>query len=73
MSSDIENMRRKIVNSITVKIKNNYGVEHIYPVCFKAVSFAEIAGTKTLTPYMIKLIKSLGYKIIVETNIPKEL
>jgi len=61
------------VNSITVKIRNNYGVERIYPVCFKAVSFAEIAGTKTLTPYIIKLIKSLDYKVIVETNTPKEL
>lgn len=61
------------MNSITVKIKNNYGVEHIYPVCPKAVSFTEIADTKTLTPYVIKLIKSLGYKVIVETNTPKEL
>lgn len=61
------------MNSITVKIKNNYGVEHIYPVCPKAQSFADIADTKTLTPYVIKLIKSLGYKIIVEPTELKEL
>ena len=60
-------------NIITVKIKNHYGAEHIYPVCTKAHSFADIADTKTLTPYVIKLIKSLGYKVIVETDTPKEL
>jgi len=60
-------------NIITVKIKNHYGAEHIYPVCPKAHSFADIADTKTLTPYVIKLIKSLGYKVIVETDTPKEL
>lgn len=61
------------MNSITVEIKNKYGVDYIYPVCFKAVSFAEMAGTKTLTPYVIKLIKSLGYKVIVQSNTPEEL
>lgn len=61
------------MNSITVQIRNNYGVDYIYPVCSKAVSFTEIADTKTLTPYVIKLIKSLGYRVIVETNTPKEL
>jgi hypothetical protein len=61
------------VNSITVKIKNNYGVEHIYPVCPKAHDFAEIAGTKTLTPYVIILIKSLGFKVIVQPTELREL
>ena len=61
------------MNTITVKIRNNYGVDYIYPVCSKAVSFTEIADTKTLTPYVIKLIKSLGYKVIVQSNTPEEL
>jgi hypothetical protein len=61
------------VNTITVKIKNNYGSEVIYPVCVNAQHFAEIAGTKTLTPYSITLIKSLGYRVVVEPTTPKEL
>lgn len=34
---------------ITVRIKNNYGQNVIYPVCDNADKFAWIAGTKTLT------------------------
>ncbi len=60
-------------NIITVKIKNNYGTECIYPVCTKAQSFADIADTKTLTPYVIILIKSLGFKVIVQPTELKEL
>ena len=56
------------MNTITVKIKNNYGVDYVYPVCPKAQDFAEIAGTKTLTPYVLKLIKSLGFEIEVQHN-----
>lgn len=56
------------MNSITVKIRNNYGVDHVYPVCPKAQDFAEIAGTKTLTPYVLRLIKSLGFEIRAEAD-----
>ena len=61
------------MNSITVKIRNNYGVDYIYPVCPKAQDFAEIAGTKTLTPYVIIIIKSLGFKVIVQPTELREL
>lgn len=60
-------------NTITVRIKNNYGTEYIYPVCPKAHDFADIADTKTLTPYVISLIKSLGFKIIVQPTELREL
>jgi hypothetical protein len=60
-------------NTITVKIRNNYGVDYIYPVCPKAQDFAEIAGTKTLTPYVITVIKNLGFKVLVQPDTPKEL
>lgn len=53
--------------TITVKIKNNYGQDAIYPVCDSAKAFAAIAGTKTLTGYTIKLIKSLGYTVNIQT------
>jgi len=50
---------------IIVTIKNIYGNETIYPSCPKGQTFAEIAGTKTLTPQTIKLIKALGYTVSV--------
>lgn len=51
---------------ILVKIKNVYGNEMIYPVCEKALIFANMAGTKTLTHQSIKQIKALGYTIAVQ-------
>jgi len=51
--------------SITVKIKNVYGEDKIYPVSDQAKLFANIAGTKTLTDYTIAKIKELGYTINV--------
>tara|TARA_R100001377_G_scaffold20161_1_gene10599 strand:+ start:382 stop:573 length:192 start_codon:yes stop_codon:yes gene_type:complete len=52
--------------NITVKVKNNWGREDIYPVCQSAKSFARIAGTTTITKDAIELIKQLGYKVQVE-------
>ena len=49
--------------NITVKIKNNFGNEAIYPACEHSRLFAEIAGTKTLTRETIEKIKSLGYLV----------
>jgi len=50
---------------ISVKIKSVYGIDKIYPVCDKAVAFANIADTVTLTDYTIAKIKSLGYRVKV--------
>jgi len=51
--------------NITVKVRNNYGKRVIYPVCQSALCFADIAGTSTLTPPTIALIKQLGYEVQV--------
>ena len=55
-------------DSITVQTKDIYGHEKIYPVCDTAIKLARLAGTKTLTPSAIKIIKSLGYTI---TEVPR--
>lgn len=52
--------------NIKVRVETHYGRETIYPVCEKARSFAGIAGTVTLTPKVLRLIKDLGYEIEVE-------
>jgi hypothetical protein len=51
--------------TITVRIKNVYGNETIYPVCEKAKAFANIAGTTTLTRHVIAQIKAMGFAITV--------
>jgi len=48
---------------ITVKIKNLYGNEHIYPEDEAARIFARIAGQKTLTKAQLICIRELGYAI----------
>lgn len=52
--------------TITVKIKNNYGSDSVYPVCKKARLFAEISVTRTLTQGTIDRIKALGFAVKVE-------
>lgn len=54
--------------NITVKIKNVYGNETIYPVCELAKYFAELKGQKTLTRGDINIIKKLGYKVDVQAQ-----
>lgn len=53
---------------ITVRIKNVYGADLIYPVCENAKLFAEIAGTATLGTKTIRQIKALGYEVEVQTQ-----
>lgn len=55
------------MKTIKVSIRNVYGNETIYPACPNAVTFAAIAGTKTLTSDTLGLIERLGYSIEVET------
>lgn len=52
-----------MIELITVQTKEVYGHAKIYPVCETAQRLANLAGTKTLTPQAIKIIKELGYGI----------
>jgi len=52
--------------TITVRITNSYGNQVIYPVCEVSKKLAELAGTKTLTPIAIRLIKDIGYTVKVQ-------
>ena len=51
---------------LKVKVKNNYGTEHIYPVSEEAKLLAQLAGSKTLTRSTIEIAKKLGFKFWVE-------
>ena len=52
--------------SITVRVTNNFGNRAVYPVCSDAQTFAELAGTKTLTDETIRLVKDLGYEVQIQ-------
>lgn len=51
--------------NITIVAKSNYGTQAYYPVCDNARLFAGIAGTTTLTPRTLRIIKLLGINIII--------
>jgi ribosomal protein S15P/S13E len=59
--------------NITVEISHQYGQQVVKPVCETAQIFCQIAGTKTLTPHLIKQIKSLGYTVEVKQTLPTTL
>lgn len=48
---------------IQINIRNVYGNEQAYPVCDAAKVFADIAGSKTLTPGTLRNIQRLGYEV----------
>ena len=59
-------MDKVIDYEVIVEVKSVYGNDLIYPVSENAKRFAKIAGTKTLSPYVISIIKGLGYFIRVK-------
>lgn len=48
---------------IVVTIRKVYGNPVIYPACDQSRTFAQLAGTKTLTLQALQKIKALGYEI----------
>lgn len=54
--------------TITVEIRQAWGVKRIYPACDTAKVFCEIAGTETFTPRVIELVKQLGYVVKVKAT-----
>lgn len=51
--------------TITVTVREVYGVRTIYPACDTAKLLARLAGTKTLTAAALQTIKALGYTVAV--------
>jgi hypothetical protein len=49
--------------NINVEVRDVYGQTVYYPMCDKAKLFAQIAGTKTLTPDVLRKIELLGYGV----------
>jgi len=63
--SKVATFKRRQHMNITIVAKSNYGTQAYYPVCDNARLFASIAGTTTLTPRTLRIIKLLGINIII--------
>ena len=57
--------------TITVTVKNVFGIDKIYPVSEAALIFAQLTRKVTLDNKDINLIKQLGYDIVVVPYQPK--
>lgn len=52
--------------TITIEIRDIYGIRTIYPHCQTAKLFARLAGTKTITRHALETIRALGYTVEVK-------
>ena len=67
--ADLPNPKLQIV----VRLKTNYGSQVIYPSCDRAKGFAKLLNQETLTPHNIRVIKELGYEVVVKPSEPSRL
>ena len=51
------------IGSITLLVKDQYGHQVLHPNCSTSKHFADIAGTKTITPQALRHILALGYEV----------
>ena len=54
--------------TVTVTVRRVYGVPVIYPADANARAFSAIAGTKTITPAMLRHIRALGFDVNEKTE-----
>lgn len=56
------------MKTIRVQVKQVYGNTTYYPACAEAQLLVDVAGTKTLTENMLRIIKRAGYEITVQSE-----
>lgn len=52
--------------TITVTVREVYGIKTIYPACDTSKLLARLANTKTLTRAALQTIEALGYTVEVK-------
>lgn len=57
------------IGTIELREGTQYGAIVYYPHCEAAQLFCEIAGTKTMKPGTVSILKNAGFAVVV---IPKE-
>lgn len=61
-----------LMEDIKVEVRNVCGRESFYPVNGTAKIFAQIAGTKTIKPETIMLVKILGYTVSLIRSVSED-
>ena len=49
---------------VIVERRTVYGIDKLYPVCDRAIIFADMVGTKTLTTATIEGMRDLGFSVV---------
>lgn len=52
--------------TITIEIRDIYGIRTIYPACQTSRLLARLAGTKTITRHALETIRALGYTVEIK-------
>lgn len=60
------------MSEVQIKAVRQYGNWVYYPLCDKAKLFAQIAGTRTITPLVVTAIKRLGFELKIVLDQPEE-
>ena len=56
------------LGEIFIECRSIYGVTKAYPLCERGQTFAQIAGTKTLTASTLRMIEKMGFEIVSSAN-----
>jgi len=51
---------------IKVQVRQVYGTDTLYPACRTSAFFCALAGKRTITSEMVRLIRANGYEIKAE-------
>ena len=55
--------KHEMNSTITVRIRRVYGEDKVYPADDQSTRLAKLAGTKTLTPGALNVIREMGFTI----------
>lgn len=64
-SNNITTLAAANVRTLTVEIRQVYGISKAYPACANARIIADLAGTKTLSRQALGLAQALGFRVVV--------
>ena len=66
-------MGRGNMSTVQVTVRQNYGVDMVYPANTIGEAFCSLTGNKTLRPMDLSIIRDLGFEVEVVADIPEGL
>ena len=58
-----------MITTLQVEVRTVYGEQRFYPLCDRAKTFAEIAGTKTVSSLVLRQAEALGFEVSYSTRL----